>query len=46
MDKDIDKWIHTRAGNIKYGEITVTLVIHDGRIHRMIRSVSESVKHE
>lgn len=46
MDKDIDKWIHTQAGNLKYGEITVTLVIHDGRIQRMICNVSESVKHE
>ncbi len=40
--KEILAWFRERKANIEYGEISVTCMIHAGKVRRTIKTLSES----
>lgn len=40
--KELLFWLHDQKSNIKYGEISVTCIIHAGNLKRTIKTISVS----
>lgn len=37
-------WLETQLKNVAFGEISITLVVHNGEIRRVVKTISESEK--
>lgn len=40
--KEVSNWLNSQVSVMQYGEIAITCVIHEGRLKRIVKTVSES----
>jgi len=39
---EITEWLNTQSSTIQFGEIAITCIMHEGKLKRVIKTVTES----
>jgi len=39
---EITEWLNSQTSNLRFGEIAITCIMHEGKLKRVIKTVTES----